>query len=328
MFERIFTMVRKDVRTSLRDHIVLYMLCSPLLIGLGIATLMPMLERATPGFAVDPTLPAAHVERLAALGPIETLPDREAVAARVLERDDVLGVVGAHARADGRDYEVLVEGDEAAALRELPARALELGVDVEQLRAGAAEIREISTALGAYAILVIVGLIVGFAILEEKQTQTHRVYDVTPLRHGEYMIGKLGLGVLLSLVLVLPTLALPMGLDLAWPRLLGLALAGTPFALTLGLIVAIQAKDQLGAIAVMKALMPVWTSIPVLGFVLPPQWQWTQWGFAHHWCVQGLHHVLQGDGVSILPHALLAFVLGLPVLLPAAWLLRRRLGLC
>ena len=100
------------------------------------------------------------------------------------------------------------------------------------------------------------------------------------------------------------------------------------FALTLGLIVAIVAKDQLGAIAVMKALMPVWTSIPVLGFVLPADWQWTQWGFAHHWCVQGLFHVLQGDGVSILPHALLAFVLGLAALLPATWLLRRRLGLC
>ncbi len=328
MFERILTMVRKDLRTSIRDQIVLYMLCSPLLIGLGLAFLMPMLERATPGFAIEPGLDAAHVEQLAALGPIERLPDRAAVEARVLARDDVLGVVAASGRADGRDYEVLVEGDESEALRELPARALELGVDVEQLRAGTAELREISTALATYAIVVIVALIVGFAILEEKQTQTQRVYDVTPLRHAEYMIGKLGLGVVLSLLLVVPTLALPMGLDLAWLELLALVLAGTPFALTLGLIVAIVAKDQLGAIAVMKALMPVWTSIPVLGFVLPADWQWTQWGFAHHWCVQGLFHVLQGDGVSILPHALLAFVLGLAALLPATWLLRRRLGLC
>lgn len=328
MLDRILTMIRKDLRTSTRDQIVLYMLCSPILIGLGLAFTMPMLERATPGFAVAPGLDAAHVEQLAALGPIERLPDRAAVEARVLERDDVLGVVAASERADGRDYEVLVEGDESEALRELPARALELGVDIEQLRAGTAELREISTALATYAIVVIVALIVGFAILEEKQTQTQRVYDVTPLRHAEYMIGKLGLGVVLSLLLVVPTLALPMGLDLAWLELLALVLAGTPFALTLGLIVAIVAKDQLGAIAVMKALMPVWTSIPVLGFVLPADWQWTQWGFAHHWCVQGLFHVLQGDGVSILPHALLAFVLGLAALLPATWLLRRRLGLC
>jgi ABC-2 type transport system permease protein len=328
MFERILTMIRKDLRTSIRDQLVLYLLCSPLFIGLGLAFAMPMLERATPGFAVDAELDRAHVEELAALGPIEVLPDRAAVEARVLERDDVLGVVAARERSEGRNYEVLVEGDEPAALRELPARALELGVDVEQLRAGTAELREISTALATYAIAVIVGLIVGFAILEEKQTQTHRVYDVTPLRHVEYMIGKLGLGVVLSLLLVVPTLALPMGLDLAWPELLALVLAGTPFALTLGLIVAIAAKDQLGAIAVMKALLPVWTSIPVLGFVLPDAWQWTQWGFAHHWCVQGLFHVLQGDGVSILPHALLAFVLGLAALLPATWLLRRRLGLC
>lgn len=328
MFERILTMIRKDLRTSTRDQLVLYMLCSPILIGLGLAFAMPMLERATPGFAVDPGLDAAHVEQLAALGPIERLPDRAAVEDRVLERDDMLGVVAASGRTDGRDYEVLVEGDESEALRVLPARALELGVDVEQLRAGTAELREISTALATYAIVVIVALIVGFAILEEKQTQTQRVYAVSPLRHAEYMIGKLGLGVVLSLLLVVPTLALPMGLDLAWLEVLAIVLAGTPFALTLGLIVAIVAKDQLGAIAVMKALMPVWTSIPVLGFVLPADWLWTQWGFAHHWCVQGLFHVLQGDGVSILPHALLALVLGLAALLPATWLLRRRLGLC
>lgn len=326
MFERILTMIRKDLRTSTRDQIVLYMLCSPLLIGLGLALLLPMLERATPGFAIDDSLAPAHVAVLAELGPIERLPSRAAVEARVLERDDRLGVVGlASDTGDRSGYEVIVEGDEPLALRSLPARAIEQGVDVEALRSGTGDLREISTALATYAIVVIVGLIVGFAILEEKQTQTHRVYDVTPLRHAEYMIGKLGLGVLLSLVLVIPTLALPMGLDLDWPALLMMTAAGTPFGLTLGLIVAVGAKDQLGAIAIMKALMPIWTTIPVLGFVLPEEWLWTQWAFANHWCVQGLAHAL-GDGAALGRHAALAFVTGLPVLIPTTWLLRRRLG--
>lgn len=320
MFARLLTMLRKDIRTGSRDQIVLYMLCSPLLIGLGLALLIPVLERATPGFAVDPSLSEDRIAVLAELGPVERHETRSEVDARVLERDDVLGVVGS-----GEGYEVVIEGDEPEPLRSLPALALEHGIDREQLTAGTTELREISTSLAAYAIIVIVGLIVGFAILEEKQTETNRVYAVTPLRYAEYLLGKLGLGVLLSLALVMPTIALPMGLDLDWPALVIITSSGTPFGLALGLIVGVQAKDQLGAIAIMKALMPVWTSIPVLGFLLPDAWLWTQWPFANHWCVQGLYHALSHDE-SVARHALLGFVAGLPVLIVVVWLLRRRLG--
>jgi hypothetical protein len=75
----------------------------------------------------------------------------------------------------------------------------------------------------------------------------------------------------------------------------------------------------------MKALMPVWTSIPILGFVLPEGWQWTQWPFANHWCVQAFYRAL-GNGGSIGGLALLGLLGGLPVLIGVTWLLRRRLG--
>jgi ABC-2 type transport system permease protein len=325
MFRRLLTMIRKDLRTGGRDRIIAYMLVSPLLLGIGLALLMPVLERATPGFAVDPSLAKARVEALAELGPVERLESRAAVEQRVLERDDVLGVVGSGEAEAG--YEVLAEGDEPPSLLELPAAAIELGLELPEVAAGPSELRRISTALLAYTIVVIVGLMLGFMILEEKQTETHRVYDVSPLRFGEYLAGKLGLGLLLSLALVIPAVALPIGLAVDWLAIAALTLAALPFGLSLGLIVGLQAKDQLGAIAVMKALLPIWTSLPVLGFLLPDAWLWTQWPFANHWCVQGLHHALghSPDG-GVGGHVMLGFATGLPVLIITAWLLRRRLG--
>lgn len=322
MFDRILTMIRKDVRTGGHDQIVLYMLASPILLGVGLALLMPVLERATPGFAVDAALDETRIEALAKLGPIERLASRADVEQRVLERDDVLGVVG---RAGG--YEVLIEGDEPESLRALPAAAIEHGLELEASTppTGPSALRKISTALLAYTITVIVGLMLGFAILEEKQTETHRVYAVSPLRFGEYLAGKLGLGLVLSLLLVIPAVALPIGLQVDWLAIVALTLAGLPFGLALGLIVGCQAKDQLGAIAVMKVLLPIWTSLPVLGFVLPESWMWTQWPFANHWCVQGLYLAL-GEGGSIVREASLGLITGLPVLVVTARLLRRRLG--
>jgi ABC-2 type transport system permease protein len=319
MFDRLLTMLRKDIRTGSRDQIVLYMLLSPLLIGLGLAAVLPLIEQAVPGFAVDPSLPEARVEALAEFGEVERFETRAEVERRVLERDDVVGVLG-----NAGSYEVLVEGDEAEPLRRLPAAILDHGIAPRAVTAGPSELRKISTALMAYGIVVITGLMLGFAILEEKQTETHRVYAVSPLRFVEYLTGKLLLGLLLSLLLVGPTVALVIGLEVDWLGIACVTLASLPFGLSLGLIIGVMAKDQLGAIAIMKALLPVWTSLPILGFVLPEVWMWTQWPFANHWCVQGLYRAFDGGGIAA--EAGLGVVAGLPVLLGVAWVLRRRLG--
>lgn len=324
MFRRFMTMVRKDVRTGSRDQITLYMLLSPLLLGLGLAAVMPLIEQAVPGFAVDGSLPAVQIEALAEVGEVERFESRAEVERRVLERDDVVGVVSSGSSSE-LGYEVLVEGDEAEPVRRLPHAILEHGFVPPTVASGPSELRKISVALMAYAIVVIVGLMLGFAILEEKQTETNRVYAVSPLSFAEYLAGKLAIGLVLSLALVGPAVLLVIGWNVDWLGLVWITLAALPFGLSLGLIIGVQTKDQLGAIALMKALMPIWTSIPILGFVLPDAWLWTQWPFPNHWCVQALYRAL-GNGGPIGELALAGLLTGLPVLIGAAWLLRRRLG--
>lgn len=192
---------------------------------------------------------------------------------------------------------------------------------------GAAEssLRLVATSLTVYCVTVIVGLMMGFAILEEKITKIHVALDVSPLRFGEYLGAKLLLATLLAAALSVPAVALPLGVDFAWPSVLATVIASVPFAISLGLLVGVLAKDQLGAVAVMKGLLPIWTSLPILGFVLPDAWMWTQFPFANHWGVQGLFHAL-GDGVGVWTLAGLNLLTGLPVLLATAWMLRRKLG--
>ncbi|HVI03917.1 MAG TPA: hypothetical protein VM869_34735, partial [Enhygromyxa sp.] len=166
---------------------------------------------------------------------------------------------------------------------------------------------------------------IGFAILEEKITKIHVALDVSPLRFGEYLGAKLLLATLLAAALSVPAVALPLGVDLDWLSVLAAVVASVPFAVSLGLLVGVLAKDQLGAVAVMKGLLPIWTSLPILGFVLPDTWLWTQSPFANHWGVQGLFHAL-GDGVGVWTLAGLNLLTGLPVLIATAWMLRRKLG--
>lgn len=331
MFAKMLTMMRKDALTGGRDQITLYMLISPFLLGLVLALVMPILEDAGPVFVVDETLAELDREALAAHGEVEIVADREAVIARVSARDDVTGVV-----ASASDIEVIVEGDEPEPLQGLARaivehdRRLRSGAtvpEIERIAVGepTPSLRLIATALMVYCVTVIVGLMIGFAILEEKSTNIHIALDVSPLRFGEYLAAKLILGLALALGLTIPAVALPLGFDVDWPAVLTTIAASLPFAVSLGLLIGVVAKDQLGAVAVMKGLLPIWTSLPILGFVLPDAWLWTQWPFANHWGVQGLFHAL-GDGEGVWMSAALNVATGLPVLFATAWLLRRKLG--
>ncbi|NVB41764.1 ABC transporter permease [Pseudenhygromyxa sp. WMMC2535] len=338
ILSRVLSLIAKDLRTGSRDQLMTYMLLSPFVLGLGFALLMPILEGAGPHFVVSERLDATWVDALAAHGEIERVADREAVVARVLDRDDALGV--AQVDHPGALPEVIVEGDEAEALRGLPAAILDhaartragevltaverVPVDPEGARARS-QLRLITAALLTYAVSVVVGVMLGFTILEEKTSGVIRTYLVSPLRFWEYLAAKLGLAAVLALAMVVPAVALPLGLSVDWLAIELSTLAGLPFALSMGLIVGVVAKDQLAAIAALKALLPLWTSLPILGFVLPQRWLWTQWAFANHWTVQALFAAM-GERTDPWTSAALAATTGVPVLLAVAWWLRGRLG--
>ena len=339
MLRRIKTMILKDLRTGGRDQLTLYILISPILLGLLVALFVPIFEDAQPQFVVTEALAAVAPESVRALdahGEVEVVADRAALERRVLARDDVTGVVPLHAPARPGEVEVIVEGDEPEALRGLAraiidheARvrdgALVTRVDIVEVGEGATDIRLALSALLGFCVPVLVGLMFGFTILEEKTTETKTLYDVSPLRYAEYLAAKLGVLALLSAIMVVPALAIPLGLGLDWLAIELSLLASLPFAASFGLLLGVFAKDQLGAIALTKGLSPVWTSLPILGFALPEAWMWTQFPFANHWGVQGLFHAL-GDGVGVWTHAGLSLATGLPVFVVTVWLLRRRLG--
>lgn len=324
MFDRISTMIAKDLRTGSRDQITLYLLLSPLLLGAMLTLILPLIEDPRPVFVLDEAFAQAFpakLDALAAAGEIEQLAERAAVEARVLERDDATGVV---VGAQGLP-ELLVEGDEPAAVQQLPglllAGASPESLGLEQVHAAQPGLRELASSLVAYTISVMVGLMLGFSILEEKTSGALRAYAVSPLRFGEYLGAKLLLGAAMAVVMVVPAIALPMGLEQDWLALLLCTLSSLPFALCLGLIVGALAKDQVSSVGLMKGLLPVWTSLPILGFVLPDAWMWTQYPFANHWGVQAMFASLSGQGAVAAP-ALASLAAGIPVLVATALYLR------
>ncbi len=322
MVRRILSIVVKDVATGSRDQLTTYILLGPLLLGLLTAAVMPLVEGGGLAFAAVEGLHPGLREALELEGELELVPDRQALEQRVLRRDDVAGVL---TTAEGPA--LVLHGDEPAALRE---RA---GLVLDRAMAGrppaaltrSAPLRPIVGALLGFSVVVLMGLAAGFTILEEKTTGVSQALAVTPLRFAEHATAKIGLSVLLGLVLVPAALVIPMGWSIRLGALLQATLASAPFALSLGLLVGVYANDQLGAVAIMKALLPVWTSLPVASFVVGEPWVRALWPMSNHWGVLAFHAALTGEPAG--PDALRALLTGLPVLAVTLWWLRRRLGL-
>ena len=347
MLAHITALIRKDLKTGTRDQIMAYMLLSPLLLGALAALLVPLIEHTPLMFAVSSDLAAEHVDALREHGRVERLPDRAAVIARVGLRDDVAGVA---ASSDPAKPEVIVQGDEILAIGDIAGSILDYAahirdgqpvnaVTIESLGQTTPSVRLIAAALLAYSVVVMVGLLLGFTILEERMTGVDAVLAVSPLSSLGYAAATLLLGTVLSLALVAPPLLMVLGLDLlvhdsvsatlgAIADLLLVTLACLPFALSLGLAVGAWAKDQLGAITIMKALLPVWLTLPIAGFVVPSAWQWVLWPLANHWGVQAYFEFVQGGAHAgaTWRAAGLALVAGLPVLAATLYALRQKLG--
>ncbi len=344
--------VGKDIRTGMRDRIVTYMLLAPVTLGLLMAILSPLLQPAPIRVAVASGAASSELAALAARLKVVQLADREEIEARVLRRDDVVGLIASDADAGQQRWHLIVQGNEDPAVVDAVSRAvtaawaLEITAPSVHEMSGAQSIeaaevppvplRLMIIALMLYSIAVVAGIAVGFTILEEKTTNAIAAMAVSPMHYWQYLLGKLGLGSLLAMAMVLTTAALCLGRDVAVLGMTWTTLAAAPSALTMGLVVAAYSKDQLTAIAMMKGLLPIWTSLPIAGFVLSADWMWTMWPFANHWAVQGYAAVLVsaaggGDLGAMLASAsdkwLLAFACGLPPFVLTLWWLKRRLGL-
>lgn len=330
---RVLTLIKKDLLAARRDRLVSYFFVSPFLLALLARLAIPLLEGVPLTFAVGPGVPDAVVASLERHGEVERLPDRASLVERVEASDQVPGLVGGD---DGR-VELVLEGNEAEYVRAVAALLVDLEahrarggalpvVEVESLGESRPLIAAIAAALLGFAVLVVSGLVVGFAVLEEKETNASRFLAVAPLSFAEYAAAKVGLAAALGVPLALASMTIvigPASLPLG-PTLLAL-LGALPIALCLGFVVGAFAKDQLGAIALLKGLFFFWLSVPAVAFAVEGDWRLAFAPFPNHHAVQALFGALTGQ--ALVAPAALAAGLGAGVLAVVLVVLRRRVGL-
>lgn len=287
MIRRILNLFQQDLTNALRDNILLYMIVAPLLLAVGARLFLPALDRVTVTFAVEAGADPAIIEGLRRYGSVEVLPDRAALEERVLRPDDVTGIA---VRGDG--FELLREGNEAEdpgaviqVLESLRGRPPLAEFEWQRAREGRSLISEYGLMTLLMIDILLGALVMAFIIIEDKETRAAQALSVSPLSMLELTLARGLLAAALSYLLVMATALIVLGpaVDYGLLTLGFLAALGLP--VLIGYLIGGLADSQLKAIALLKFVMLIYLTLPIVTaflprslhpyfYILPNYWMW------------------------------------------------------
>ncbi len=286
MLKRILNFIKADIVNATRDNIILYMLIAPVLLALLSRLFLPTLQNVNLTFAVDRHAGQEVINQLKAYGNIELYDTDLQVRERVERPDDVGGIIG-----NGEKYTILMEGNEGkdfdAIYTSIMDRILRDSplAQFEHISLGVPEspIRGLFTSFLLLSAVMIAGLIVGFNLIDEKETRAIQALAVSPIKIFEYIIARGVLVLLMALILSLLTSLIMVGFAADYAKLVVGVLFSAALAVALGLLLGGLADNQISGIAILKVLFLVYTLIPMGSLFVHEALQWVFYPFPNYW---------------------------------------------
>jgi fluoroquinolone transport system permease protein len=168
----------------------------------------------------------------------------------------------------------------------------------------------------------IVGMVIGFLFLDERDARTLTALRTTPLSMRQYLAYRIALPLLLGTASTLIGYPLPGLTPLALSTLLPIAIVAGFWAPTLALVLAIAAPNKVAGFAVVKVMNSV-NLLPVVAYFVPRPLQFIAGIFPTYWPMRALWSAAAGESYGA--YLVTGTVISGLALLLAVWLFDRRL---
>ncbi len=236
----------------------------------------------------------------------------------------------------GDRYVVVVEGNEAADVGRMTGAVLDRILAekplaaIERVSLGKASplVKETAASLLVLGIVLIAGVMIGFAIIDEKETGVIHALAVSPLRMFEFVLSHAVIALLVTGILGVISSVILLGTGVDYAGLIAGVLFSVVLSLLFGFVVGGLAENQLAGIAVLKVVMLVFMAVPLGSLFVPAAIQWPFYPFPNYWAFQVFQNVFTKTGaLEYWPSCLATFALSAAALLSLAPVLGRRLKL-
>jgi hypothetical protein len=178
--------------------------------------------------------------------------------------------------------------------------------------------------MGGYVMTApgIVGMIVGFLLLDERDSRTLVALRVTPLPLRRYLAYRIVVPLLAGIAVTIACYPLAGAVALPVRSLMAISVVGSLWAPLLALVLATAAPNKVAGFAVMKVLNSL-TLLPIAAFFLPTPLQYVAGILPPYWPMRALWSAAAGDTFGW--YVLIGAVSGGTAIIIASRLFERRL---
>lgn len=288
--KRMSSIFKRDMSSSVRDFLIIYMIIAPILLAIGLKFFIPSATSATLQFAIDKGVGDRVVEEFEKYGNVEIYSSGKELENRVNKIDDIAGIT----LNDEGNFKIILEGNESHDTKEIPLKIIrsltskdKLGVNyvVEDIGITMSPIAWIGGISIIMTAIAIGGILIGLNIIEEKESGTIMALNVSPMKRVEFILGKSIIGILIPIVDVFIILGVLNMLNVDLIMVLTMTLVSSIIGVVIGFLMGVTSPNQIAGIANMKVLFLI-VGISIVGAVLLPKtkhfllyWAPTYWSF-------------------------------------------------
>ena len=299
--KKALSVLRRDLKISLKDPLAIWMILAPLLIAVIILWISPGIGDTVPDIAVDPAMDQTTIDILCEYANVETLNSADAVKERVLRRDEVIGLI------EGESGPVIVtQGNESEMTLEMVKLVLamaETGADAGtaivdfgflSFRDETSPLKRSFSITLLLMISVITAMLISLGLVDEKADQTIKAANVTPIRQSVYVISKSLIGVIALLFTSVVSLFILGITDISWGEILVMIVVNGLISIVVAFVIGLSSTDFIEAASSVKLLM-----LPMIASVLvyeltDPVWHFTVMWSPFYWAYRGVTEIILG----------------------------------
>lgn len=298
VMRRILSIFKRDISNSLRDSILVYMLIAPILLTIGFKFFIPSAQSASLQFAIDKRVGKEVIEVFDRYGKVEVYSSVDDIKERVKNIDDITGIT---LGKDG-EYQLILEGNEthdSVEISKMIIRSLivnrksNLNYIISDIDTKTSPLATYGTIFLLLMTILVSGVVIGFNIIEEKESNTLMALNVTPMKKIEFIIGKSITGIILPVIQAYIMLWI-----LGWLNsinnlmVLVLIITSSLIGIITGFIIGVISSNQMVGITNMKIINFIISLIIIGAILLPKDKQFFLYWAPPYWFYIGLKGIL------------------------------------
>lgn len=301
MLKRIWSIFLRDLKVNTREAIPLFIIILPLMVAIGINLITPGINDTTVNIAMVKNEYKEQADYFSNFAHIEYFETRQDVEKRVMERDNMLGIV-----KEAGDYIILAQGNEprtvidyakliktlyetGSRLEDSRTEIVEFGQEIPQLK---------KVMVNSLLLLnaVLAGMIVALNILEEKNDRTVSAVNVSPVSRTAFILGKSVTGIVYTLFLTIACIYITGFHEVNIVKVILVVLSTAVISMTIGFLQGVNSSDVMEAAGSVKLMfLPLAGSIA--GFELVKHgWQVLFYWSPFYWAYKVNDLILSKSG--------------------------------